>query len=375
MISELSVQNYRSLKDVTLPLGPLTVLIGANGSGKSNVLDVFKLVQQLTTDVNVGTAQAFGKRGGYEEVVWGGQTEREVKIAIDWSDPSSANSEKDTFAVSFNHDVSQDAVFSHERLATHDRQVTRDSQSKYAVFDGSVELASGYSPTGRSALFGANLDGWHSPNPRQSIEGWAFYRFVPTMMRTPQPVKRQYRLAETGENLSAVVHTIFSANDPALNDVVEFLKACVPTVEELRSPITESGETYVALKENGVPRAVGSWGLSDGTLLALALATALLTPEPPTLLAVEAPDIELYPYVMETVAEMLTLASQKTQVIATTHSPYLLEHLPTDSFVVVEKADGATTCRPLKGKRAVKKVAEQLGAGRAWVAGHIGGVP
>jgi hypothetical protein len=78
------------------------------------------------------------------------------------------------------------------------------------------------------------------------------------------------------------VHTLFSEDDPALGEIVDLLRACVPTVERLRSPIIGEGQTYVALKEASVPNAVGSWGLSDGTLLALALATALSTPRPPS---------------------------------------------------------------------------------------------
>ena len=147
------------------------------------------------------------------------------------------------------------------------------------------------------------------------------------------------------------------------------------TVEDLLSPITDDGLTYVALKERSVPTAVGSWGLSDGTLLALGLATALMTPEPASLIVLEAPDIELHPHVMETVAEMLRIASEKTQVIATTHSPYLLDFLPPQSFVVVEKVKGATLCKPVKGRRGTSTALKKLGAGNAWVSGHLGGVP
>jgi predicted ATP-dependent endonuclease of OLD family len=62
-------------------------------------------------------------------------------------------------------------------------------------------------------------------------------------------------------------------------------------------------------------------------------------------------------------------------VIATTHSPTLLNYLPADSFVVVEKTKGATECRPLKGRKGVKQVIKDLGAGEAWYSGHLGGVP
>ena len=100
-----------------------------------------------------------------------------------------------------------------------------------------------------------------------------------------------------------------------------------------------------------------------------------MTPQPPSLIALEPPDLELHPHVMETLAEMLRIASSRTQVIATTHSPYLLDFLAPESFVVVEKRKGATTCKPIKGKRGLVRTARELGGGSAWYSGHIGGVP
>ena len=209
----------------------------------------------------------------------------------------------------------------------------------------------------------------------ESMREWAFYRFDPSHMKPPRAVSRDYALSETGANLSTVLHALFSDQDPVLDEIVELLQACVPTVERLLSPIFGNAQTYVALKEESVPEPVGSWGLSVGTLLALALATAVLTHEPPSLIALESPDTHLHPHVMETLAEMLKLASQKTQVITTTHSPYLLNHLPPESFVVVEKHEGATECKPVKGRKGMKRVFELLSAGEAWYSGHIGGVP
>ncbi len=214
-----------------------------------------------------------------------------------------------------------------------------------------------------------------SPNVLQSMGAWAFYRFDPEAMRQPQAVRKEYKLHQSGENLSTVVHTLFSSGEPALDEIVDVLRACVTTVEELSSPITDDGRTYVALKEKWVPMSVGSWGLSDGTLLALALATALMTPRPPSLIALEAPDTELHPHVMETLAEMLKVASEKTQVIITTHSPYLLDFLPLEAFVMVEKRKGETEFRPLKNRLGVQRVVKELGVGDAWVSGHLGGVP
>ena len=182
-------------------------------------------------------------------------------------------------------------------------------------------------------------------------------------------------MSETGDNLSTVLHTLFSDRAPAFEDIEEFLKGVVPTVERLLSPIEGQSLTYAAIREKGVPNEIGSRAMSYGTLFGLALGAALISPTPASLIAIEAPDTELHPYLMENVAEALLAASERSQVIITTHSPYLLNHLPAESVIVVEKENGMTQCRPIGSSKELKEVIEMLGAGSAWYSGHLGGVP
>ena len=374
MITTISAKNYRSLKETTLPLGPLTVLIGANGTGKSNVLDLLELVNALTIGGQSTTAE-FERRGGYKHVVWGGDTLQDIEINLGWQDRASRKTPDHMYSGKLGYDPARDVVFRAERLETTGVHASRKSAGQVTfVREAHGTTAFAVNPF-NSAL--QELPRRFPPPPEllESIRNWMFYRFDPSHMKTPQGVSREYALSETGSNLSTVLHALFSDQDPVLDEIVELLQACVPTVEKLLSPIFGNAQTYVALKEKSVPEPVGSWGLSDGTLLALALATAVLTHEPPSLIVLESPDTHLHPYVMETLAEMLKLASQRTQVITTTHSPYLLNYLPPESFVVVEKHEGATECKPVKGRRGMKQVFESLSAGEAWHAGHIGGVP
>ncbi len=369
MLTELAVKNYKSLKDIKLSLGPLVVLIGPNGSGKSNLLDVLKLVQQFTNPENdIGGILA--DRGGYTEIVWGGERNRDIDFLLTWQAGNSSSKSVQSYSICIGYDEQRrNAIFfKTERVVVDGSELMSRTDSDYKGYHTSQKINAWSS----IASMWRRLD---SPNILEFVYNSEFYRFSPLSMRHPRPVRREYRLTESGENLSTVIHTLFSDGDPTLKEIVEILKACVPTVEDLRSPITEDGRTYVALKEESVPKPVGSWGLSDGTLLALALATALMTPQPPSLIGLEAPDIELHPHVMETLAEMLKLASSKTQVITTTHSPYLLDFLPPESFVVVEKVKGATQFKQLKTRKDMQRVIKDLGAGKAWYSGHIGGVP
>ena len=188
-------------------------------------------------------------------------------------------------------------------------------------------------------------------------------------------MKQESLLNETGSNLSTVIHSLFSEGNPDLDEAVEMLQVMVPTVERLVSPIFGDGQTYVALKEKGVKQPTGAWGLSDGTLLALALSVALVVEPLPKLICLETPEAEIHPSMMESVADMLEVASKHTQVVVTTQSTRLLDQLPCERFVIVEKEDGATRLRPLTVEQEDREFFREVGAGDAWFSGSIGGVP
>ena len=101
---------------------------------------------------------------------------------------------------------------------------------------------------------------------------------------------------------------------------------------------------------SGTP--VGAWGLSDGTLLALALSIALVTRPRPDLICLETPEAEIHPGMMEAVSDLLEpTADDDAQVIVTTQSTHLLDWLPYNSFVVVEKEEGETKTETAEGQR------------------------
>lgn len=373
MLTKLTIKNYKSLENVTLTPGPLTVLVGPNASGKSNILDALELLTELIPG-RKRIKDALAERGGYSSIVWGGDTQRNITIEIEWRrQQKSGAKSRNRLSITIGMEKKR-CVFRSEALQLDENQlIVRDSETTWRSDRRTRGLPEGHSDASFLTLLGG--DESFTQVVFDYLTNWVFHDFDPHLMRPPQPVKKEYRLSERGENLSTVIHTLYSAGDPSLTRILESVRSSVPAVEQLSSPITEDGKTYVALREKNVPESTGSWGLSEGTLFSLALATALYTPEMPSLLALESPDTTLHPYVMESVAEMLKIASRKTQVIVTTHSPYLLDYLPPEAIVIVEKIDGKTTCKPIKGRKGVKKATKALGLGEMWYSGHLGGVP
>ena len=350
MISRLAIKNYRSLRDVELRPGPLTVLIGPNGAGKSNLIDALRFIKAIhsAAPMSAGkvTTEQLEERGGYEQVVWGGMTGEKIEFETEFS-----NGEKGLDIPGFRVEI-------------------QDSPGPY--------LRSDTSPIGAEKWEGAaGADGINNEYRKvvNHLQSWQFYNFSPDLMRKPTKVKQESLLNETGSNLSTVIHSLFSEGHPDLEEAVGMLKVMVPTVERLTSPIFGDGQTYVALKEKGVKQPTGTWGLSDGTLLALALSIALIVRPEPELICVESPEDGIHPASLEAVADLLEAASRGTQVVVTTHSPHLLYWLPPECFVVVKKEAGKTNLYPLRDDAALQEIARELGAGEAFYSGFLEDVP
>ena len=349
MISRIVIKNYRSLRDVELRPGPLTVLIGPNGSGKSNILDALRFLKEIHSDPRsreMVTNSQLEERGGYKQVVWGGLTDEKIEFEVEFS-----NSEREPDIPDFRVEL-QDHPEPHLR---------------YRAVPIGAERWEG--PAGADGINNEYL------KMANHLQSWQFYNFSPELMRKPTKVKQENVLNESGSNLSTVIHSLFSAGQPDLEEAVSMLQVMVPSVERLVSPIFGDGHTYVALKEKGVENPVGTWGLSDGTLLALALSIALVVRPEPELICIESPETGIHPQMLQAVADMLEVASRDTQVIVTTQSPYLLEWLPYESFVVVEKEEGETRLTPLKHKDGIRETIEALGARDSFYSGYLGGEP
>ena len=353
MISRIAIKNFRSLRDVELRPGPLTVLIGPNGAGKSNILDALRFLKGVYWD----WAQSKGllgpqleERGGFGQVVWGGLTDDNLKFEVEFS---YGDSGADT--IGFSTEVAEN------------QGVPYLSEEHYLIDSKPSGSLGDRTQTDNIPIVAMQM--------LERLKLWHFYNFSPALMRKPTPVRQEHVLNETGSNLSSVIHTLFSEGHPDLEDAVGMLKVMVPTVERLVSPIFGDGHTYVALKEKGVRNPVGAWGLSDGTLLALALSVALVTRPRPDLICLETPEAEIHPGMMEAVSDLLDTAADDAQVIVTTQSTRLLDWLPYDSFVVVEKEEGETKLKPLKDNDLLRETVAALGAGPAWYSGYLSEAP
>lgn len=348
-LTRLAVKNYRSLLDIDLSLHPLTVLVGENGTGKSNVCDVLRFLRDA---LNGSLEQAVEMRGGMSALhCWFADEREPISIQLEFCGP--LNQWSGSYGLSFVAAGAGDEVrLQSETLSL--MTATADKAVEFSLVDGQVRASNlKYSETTASAnqLYLPQLQ---RCNPSLTLvhdllAKMSFYDLKPDNLRQPQPLLRPFPLLERGENLASALLELQKREQAYL--ITESLDVIADgltgyNVERVNGHlITKLHYSY----HNGHRRKIASplWNEADGTIRMLALLTALYQERHPSLLVVEKPEKDIYSRKLAVSREVLDEATLRYQVLVTTHSPDFIDELPVDSFLVVEKEQGITKIGPV----------------------------
>ncbi|WNG89371.1 AAA family ATPase [Mycobacterium sp. ITM-2016-00317] len=347
MLDTVAVRGYRSLRELVLPLRRLTVVTGANGTGKSSLYRALRLLADCGRGEVIGS---FAREGGVESAMWagpehlggarrtgtarGGPRTRAVSIdmgyaaddfgyLIDLGLPQAADT-----AFARDPEVKRELVFAGpvaRPAATLVRRVRGMVEVAAESGRGFDELTRGL-PAHRSVLAD-----WAGAAPelvlvRERLRDWRFYdgfradSHAPA--RRPQVGTRTPVLADDGADLAAAVQTILETGTDDLARAVAgaFDGATV-------SVAVTDGLFDLRLHQRGMLRPLRSAEISDGTLRFLLWAAALLSPQPPSLMVLNEPETSLHPELVHPLAELIVAAAARTQVVVVTHSSALRTHL------------------------------------------------
>jgi predicted ATPase len=403
MLDRIHIRNYKSLRDVALDLRAFNVLVGPNNAGKSNVFDCLRLLSELTRSQHGEPVQS---RGGFSSIVWNGDIKSSIGIEVSGHEPSSPDQQGDRYRLKY--DVHLAGGPTHFQVASEQFWVGDALPDGGAISaiekdllkarpDGRVLLeypvegnnARATDPGGKvlwMGSYGTSLSSYLSAfaDPTRfplvgdfalQVKDWAFYNFVPSLMERPLQVRRDLRLQESGENFGAVLHSHHAEFGSNFREIQGWLQKALPEVSELLSGLTEQGQTYAQIEEKGLKVRIPSWAMSDGTVRFLAHLLVVFGASPPPLVCFEEPENFIHPHLLELLAHVLKRASARSQILLTTHSPYLLNFLEPEDVVIVEKREGATEASRPKDPGAIKEALKTLGLGEMWYAGSLGGTP
>lgn len=386
MIKRLHIKNFLSLRDVDLELTQKNVLVGPNMSGKSNLIECLAFLNQVAIS---GLRQALLDRNGFAEVVWkGSPSEQGIGIALSYE--QNAEQEPPT---KFEYEISilgsQAGFVSIEKeiiVAEKDgRRFTlaelADGRGTIKHLDG-VEISTTTGAPNVSALE-LSIPGWKGMDVKNFVASWHFYKLIPDLMKTVNAAVEQKFLTKKGENFSSWLMTLNTKYPEDFRRLKQVASDALPGLIEILSPPTQFATTFLLTKERDLNTPVNIWRMADGELAFLGLLSLILAPPQLSapLYCIEEPESHLHPRLMDTLVEVWSQAQVEwsanlSQVILTTHSPYVVDRMKLEDLVVLERTGGETRCSRPSSKEHLKEMLEneEAGLGDLWYSGALGGV-
>lgn len=367
VVREIAAAGYRSLRSIHFPVGQLSVFVGGNGAGKTNLYRALALLQAASA----GTlTRELAAEGGMASVLWAGERRRtepaRVRLTADLLDEATAQGFRYTAEVGVVQPISG-AGFQLEPQVKVERltlitgrrplvMLERDGPSGFVRDDEGNKRPFGTNLLATETALGALQDAVRFPElqiVRQAMGAWRFYHDVRTdagsALRRPCLAVTTPTLASNGSDLAAVFATLAHIRQ----DTVDLDEAIDDAFPGARLVVPAPGrEASFGLTFPDYPKRIFEASeLSDGTLRYLALAGALLSYRLPPFLALNEPETSLHPDLMEPLARMIVRAAERTQVWLVTHSERLAEAITEHGGAVprvVVKREGATWIEGLR---------------------------
>jgi predicted ATPase len=361
-IRQVQIRNYKSIGKAVVDLGDLTMFVGANGVGKSNVLDALAFVSQCLTD---SIELAFKNRGGLSAVrrrSGGHPTHIGLRLIVDLGPHQVAD-------YSFEIAAEKPERFSvaHERC--HISNVLGTSHTfevEAGRFKTPIEGIRPNVAPDRLALFAASATPEFRPI-YDFLAGMRFYSIVPSELRKPQLSDAGHVLRSDGVNAAAVLKRIKDGMPDRYERICSLLGTAVEGIESADHKSMGQFETITFRQDVGLkhPWTFDALNVSDGTLRMLGLLIAVYQPGQATVLGIEEPEATVHPAVSELILEILIDAARFRQVLVTTHSPDLLDSkaLSDDDVRVVTNPQNTTVVSTLAemSRQAVRDRLSTLG--------------
>ena len=380
-IEYLRVKNYRALHNLELKsITPLAVFLGPNGSGKSTIFDVFAFLSEC---FSVGLRKAWDKRSRFKELRTRG-SKGPIEIELKYRES------KDSLLITYHISINEGRTGPY--VAEEWLQWRRGSQGKPFRFldfkNGEGLVVTGDQPDEKAKriheiltspdVIAVNTLGQLAKHPRISalrrfISGWYLSYLTADATRGVPEAGPQERLSETGDNLPNVIQYLKEQHESRLEDILRTLSERVPRLERVESQFMPDGRLLLQIKDAPFEQPILAKFASDGTLKMLAYLTLLYDPNPPELIGIEEPENHLHPRLLPELAEECRMATEKTQLMVTTHSPFFVDGLkPEELWVLYRDEQGYTQARRAFDMKGVPEfVKEGASLGQLWMEGHF----
>lgn len=361
-LDKITIQGFRSVSDQTVALGDINVLIGANGSGKSNFIEAFRMLREISE----GRLKQYVATSGEADRIahFGTKITRKIR-----------------FKAYFNDSVDQYEI---SLIPTETGGLVPSEEYAY------YWMKSAYPQPYQKSL--PSLGG-EAAISRQSVEGvasyvkaalssWRIYHFHDTSKSSPMKASADLDdnrfLRPDGSNLASFLYFLKQEHENDYNMIRSTIRRIAPFFDDfiLEPRSLDATKIRIEWKHTQSDSYFDVSSFSDGTLRFIALSVLLLQPIKfkPSIILVDEPELGLHPAAITLLGALIRQASAHSQVILSTQSPFLLDHFDVEELIVTETSDGASVFRRLQ-KEAISQWLDEYSLGELWEKNELGGRP
>jgi predicted ATPase len=376
LIEKIKLRNILSFGDQgeEIELQPLNIIIGQNASGKSNLVDVIKLLREIWRGNSI--ASFISKNGGINEWLWKGNKTDNFAL-VNTKIFSKVEEEVTEYEFSFNSGLFEEQATFIDEIIINTSYKKKATKKQVQSQDAIGRLTSDESVFSKYHNIHINDFGFEFITFKYVVSELRAYSDLQTNrnaeIRRPQVADAPNEfLEEDASNLSLVLNDL-ERRGHTKDIIIENLRKFYPRIKDYSLGIL-GGTVQLFIREEGLEKPISAMRLSDGTLRYLCLLAILCHPEPPPLICIEEPETGLHPDILPTIAELMKDAAQRTQLIVTTHSDILVSafsDMP-EAVMVCEKDEDGTHFKRLEAEK-LKEWLEEYELGDLWIKGEIGG--
>ncbi|GGF86958.1 MULTISPECIES: AAA family ATPase [Cysteiniphilum] len=396
-LTRMKVSGFKSIADLdSLELGSLNILIGANGAGKSNFIQIFRMLMSMSE----GSFTSFiSSRGRADNFLYNGPkiTER-IKISFEFQSTNNMEA-RNYYALELVPTVEEDFLIEESRAFQKNPFIGLEfeidemdsklhSENKGWSWPSKDTWRSYGLPSRESRI--SELKSERSADGKyngigyfvhRSISNWVVYHFHDTSANSPMRrsdiVENNKKLYGNAKNIASFLLNLRDHFHDSYMEILNAIRLVMPFFDDFILDIKVSGqEQTVRLDwlQKGSDYPMQPYHLSDGSIRFICLATALLQPEPPSTIIIDEPELGLHPAAIVILAELIQQAAQRTQVIVATQSPALIDQFAVEDIIVVNRKEGASTFERLNEKD-FSQWLESYSVGELWAKNVIAGGP
>ncbi len=359
-LDKISIYGFKSFESLEgFKLHDLNVLIGANGAGKSNVVEFFRLLRELVQQRLQKYIKKFGPADGY--FFNGVQYTKQITADLAFGD--------NRYIFSLEPTAEGDILIGEEQT-----QYTGDG-SLFTLAEGRLEsvLKDCKDDPGFTARLGTNWYVWNS------VSSWQVYHFHDTSMtagmRRDSGVEQTKRLDPYGENLAAFLYGLREKHPETYQVIRRTMQRMAPFFDDFELTVRKNkteDQVRLTWRQKDKDYIFSPGHLSDGTIRFLCLITALLQPCPPSTIIIDEPELGLHPEALVILAGLVRSASSRMQIIICTQAPIFLSEFEPEQVITVDQIEGATRLTRLDSKELAEWL-QEFSLGELWLKGNVGG--